>query len=140
MAILLTSNIWKDIGFSSIIYLAAIAGINSEMYESAMLDGANRFKQCIYITLPSILPIISVLFVLALGSILDGGFDQIFNLYNSMVMPSADIIDTYVYQIGLKELQYSFATAINISKSVIALILVLTANRIVGKLSNYTVF
>lgn len=140
LQILLVSNVWKEIGYSSIIYLAAIAGINTEMYESAVIDGAGRFKQCLYITIPSILPTICMLFVLGLGGILDGGFDQIFNLYNAMVMPTADIIDTFVYRIGLVEMQYSFSTAVGIAKSVIALILVLVANWIVGKLSNYTVF
>lgn len=138
--ILLISNVWKEMGYASIIYLAAIAGINIEMYESAIIDGAGRFKRCIYITIPSILPTISMLFVLGLGGILDGGFDQIFNLYNSMVMPSSDIIDTFVYRIGLVEMQYSFSTAVGIAKSVIALILVLFSNWIVGKASNYTVF
>ncbi|UKS29479.1 ABC transporter permease subunit [Paenibacillus sp. HWE-109] len=140
LQILLVSNVWKEIGYSSIIYLAAIAGINPEMYESAYMDGAGRFKQIIHITIPSILPTICMLFVLGLGGILDGGFDQIFNLYNSMVMPTADIIDTFVYRIGLVEMQYSFSTAVGIAKSVIALILVLSANWIVGKLSNYTIF
>lgn len=138
--ILLISNIWKEMGYASIIYLAAIAGISTEMYESAIIDGAGRFKRCIYITIPSILPTICMLFVLGLGGILDGGFDQIFNLYNSMVMPSADIIDTFVYRIGLVEMQYSFSTAVGIAKSVIALFLVLFSNWIVGKVSDYTVF
>lgn len=140
LQILLYSNVWKEIGYGSIIYLAAIAGINSDMYESAVIDGAGRFKQCWYITIPSILPTICMLFVLGLGGILDGGFDQIFNLYNSMVMPTADIIDTFVYRVGLVDMQYSFSTAVGIAKSVIALILVLFSNWIVGKLSNYTVF
>jgi putative aldouronate transport system permease protein len=140
LQILLLSNVWKEIGYGSIIYLAAIAGINSDMYESAVIDGAGRFKQCWYITIPSILPTICMLFVLGLGGILDGGFDQIFNLYKSMVMPTADIIDTFVYRVGLVDMQYSFSTAVGIAKSVIALILVLFSNWIVGKLSNYTVF
>ncbi|WP_216855780.1 ABC transporter permease [Paenibacillus qinlingensis] len=140
LQILLFSNVWKEIGYGSIIYLAAIAGINSDMYESAVIDGAGRFKQCWYITIPSILPTICMLFVLGLGGILDGGFDQIFNLYNSMVMPTADIIDTFVYRVGLVDMQYSFSTAVGIAKSIIALILVLFSNWIVGKLSNYTVF
>lgn len=140
LQILLISNVWKEIGYGSIIYLAAIAGINPDMYESAKIDGAGRFKQCWYITIPCILPTIAMLFVLGLGGILDGGFDQIFNLYNSMVMPTADIIDTFVYRIGLVEMQYSFSTAVGIAKSLIALILVLGANWIVGKISNYTIF
>ncbi|NBD27014.1 ABC transporter permease [Paenibacillus glycinis] len=140
LQILIVSNVWKEIGYGSIIYLAAIAGINSDMYESAVIDGAGRFKQCLYITIPSILPTICMLFVLGLGGILDGGFDQIFNLYNSMVMPTADIIDTFVYRVGLVDMQYSFSIAVGIAKSVIALVLVLSSNWIVGKLSNYTVF
>lgn len=140
LSVLLLSNIWKEIGYGSIIYLAAIAGINMEMYEAARIDGANRWKQCRYITLPSIFPTIGMMFILGLGGILDGGFDQVFNLYNSLVMPSADIIDTYVYRIGLVELQYSFSTAVNVSKSLVAIVLVLSSNWLVGKLSDYTVF
>lgn len=140
MAMLLTSNVWKGIGYGSIIYLAAIAGIGPEMYEAAIIDGAGRFKQCIYITLPALAPTISILFVLSLGSILDGGFDQIFNLYNSLVLPSVDIIDTFVYRVGLQNFQFSFSTAVGVSKSVIAFALVMFSNWLVGKFSDYTIW
>jgi putative aldouronate transport system permease protein len=140
LAILLVSNIWKEIGYGSIIYLAAIAGINMEMYEAARIDGANRWKQCLHVTLPCIFPTISMMFILGLGGILDAGFDQVFNLYNSLTMPSADIIDTYVYRIGLVELQYSFSTAVNVSKSLFAIALVLSSNWFIGKANDYTVF
>lgn len=140
MAVLLVSNIWKEIGYSSILYLAAISSISSELYEAAIIDGAGRFKQCIYITLPNLAPTIAMLFVLGLGGILDGGFDQVFNLYNSVVMPSVDIIDTFVYRMGLESLQYSFSTAVGICKSLIGFSLVMSCNWIVKKFSDYTIF
>lgn len=140
LVILLTSNVWKNVGYGSIIYLAAIAGIGPEMYEAAIIDGAGRLKQCFYITLPALAPTISILFVLGLGGILDGGFDQIFNLYNTAVLPSVDIIDTYVYRIGLENFQFSFSTAVGLSKNVIAFTLVMFSNWVVGKLSDYTIW
>lgn len=140
MITLLVSNIWKEIGYGSIIYLATIAGIDSQMYEAARIDGAGRLKQCLYITLPCLAPTISIMFVLGLGGILDGGFDQIFNLYNALVLPSVDIIDTFVYRVGLEGFQFSFSTAVGVSKHLIAFILVMFCNWVVGKFSDYTIW
>ena len=138
--ILISTDIWKEVGYGSIIYLAAIAGIGNDMYEAARIDGANRFKQCIYITLPSLIPIISITFTLRLGNILEGGFDQVFNMYSPVVYGVADIIDTYVYRMGLENFEYSFSTAVGLTKSIVAFILVMTTNWIVGKFTDYSIW
>lgn len=140
LPILVISNIWKEFGYGSVIYLAAIAGISGELYEAAKMDGAGRFKQMRHITLPSLLPVISILFILQLGHVLDAGFDQIMNLYNPLVYGVADIIDTYVYRIGLADFQYSFGTAVGLCKGAVAMILVLSANWIVRKLTDHSIW
>ncbi|MDR0406166.1 MAG: ABC transporter permease subunit [Clostridiales bacterium] len=140
MSVLITSNIWKEIGYGSIIYLASIAGISPELYESAVIDGAGRFKQCLYITLPSLSNIIAVMLVLAMGGLLSGSFDQIFNLQNAVILPYFDTIDTYVYRMGIQQFQYSFSAAVGLARSIIGIILVLSCNWVVGKFANYTVF
>ncbi|CAI6084058.1 ABC transporter permease [Cohnella sp. JJ-181] len=130
-SILVGTSIYQSFGWGSIIYLAAIAGIDPQLHEAAIIDGAGRFKRMIYITLPMLVPVISIMLILSMGSILDAGFDQIFNMYNAQVMDVADIIDTYVYRIGLINANYSYSTAVGLFKSVVALILVLGVNRIV---------
>lgn len=131
---LVVSAIWKEVGWGMIIYLAALAGIDQQLYEAAVIDGANRWKQTLHITIPSILPVITILLILRVGHILDAGFDQIFTLYTPAVYDVADVLDTYVYRVGLQNAQYSLTTAVGIFKNVVALILVLSANYIVKKL------
>ncbi|XEC93006.1 ABC transporter permease [Paenibacillus tarimensis] len=131
---LITSAIWKEVGWGTIIFLAALAGVDSQMYEAAVIDGANRWKQTIYITLPALMPVIAILLILRVGGVLDAGFDQIFNLYSPAVYGVADILDTYVYRIGLQEFQFSLTTAVGLFKNVIGLMLVLTANYIIKKM------
>ncbi len=130
---LVMSAIWKEIGWGAIIYLAALAGINPQMYEAAVVDGASRFKQLLYITLPSLIPVISIMFILRIGHILDAGFDQVLNMYTPATYRVADILDTYVYRIGLEQMQFSFATAVGLFKNVIAFALVLFTNYIVKR-------
>ncbi|GAA3402743.1 sugar ABC transporter permease [Paenibacillus hodogayensis] len=130
---LITSAIWKEIGWGTIIYLAALASVDPHLYEAAVMDGAGRWKQIWYITLPSLLPVISLLFILRIGHLLDGGFDQIFNLYNPAVSEVSDIIDTFVYRAGLTSMQYSFATTVGLFKNVIAFMLILLTNQIIKK-------
>ena len=126
---LYASELWKTVGWSSILYLAALANINPELYEAAAIDGAGRWKQMTYITLPCIFPLASLLLVLSAGGILSGGFDQIINLYNPMVMEKADIIDTYIYRTAiLSGMNFSYATAVGVFKSVINLILLIIVN------------
>jgi putative aldouronate transport system permease protein len=131
---LIVSGIWKEVGWGMIIYLAALAGVDSQLYEAAVIDGANRWKQTWHITLPSILPVITILLILRVGGIMDAGFDQIFNLYSPAVYGVADVLDTYVYRMGLMNAQFSLTTAIGLFKNVVALFLVLSTNYIVKKL------
>jgi putative aldouronate transport system permease protein len=137
---IIVSDVWKDFGFSAIIFLAALSGVNPEMYEAAVIDGANRWKQLLFITIPSVLPITVVVATLSLGSILNAGFDQIFNLYNPLVYETGDIIDTYVYRVGLTERNYSFGTAVGLFKSLVSLVLIVTSYRLAHKFANYRIF
>lgn len=128
---------WKEVGWSAIIYIAAIAGVDKEQYEAAYIDGAGRFKQMIYVTLPGIASTIVVLLVLRLGGVLEAGTEQILLLYSPTVYSVGDVIGTYVYRMGLGEMQYSYATAVGIFNSVIGFLLVIFGNfaskKITGK-------
>ncbi|CAN7255507.1 sugar ABC transporter permease [Paenibacillus sp. LjRoot153] len=126
--IIVASDIWKDVGWGAIIYLAALAGIDPQLYEAATVDGASRWKQMRYITLPSLLPTIIILFVLRLGHVLDVGFEQIYVMYNPLVYEVGDVIETYVYRVGLTQSQFSFSTAVGLFKSLIGLVLVIVSN------------
>ncbi|MCS7462104.1 ABC transporter permease subunit [Paenibacillus doosanensis] len=139
-AIIVSSDIWKEFGFAAIIYLAALAGINPSLYEAAEMDGANRLQQLFYITLPSLVPTVVLLATLSIGNVLNAGFDQIFNLYNPLVYESGDIIDTYVYRVGLVQAQYGFATAVSLLKSVIGFMLIIVSYRVAYKYANYRIF
>lgn len=130
---LVVSAIWKEVGWGTIIFLAALTSIDQEQYEAARIDGAGRWKQTLHITLPGLLPVIAILFILRIGSVMDAGFDQIFNLYNPRVYSVADIIDTYVYRVGLTGGQYGFSTAVGLFKNVVALVLVLGTNYAIKK-------
>ncbi|NBD28221.1 ABC transporter permease subunit [Paenibacillus sp. T1] len=134
------SDIWKEFGFSTIIYLAAMSGINMSLYEAAEMDGASRFKQTFHVTLPALVPVILVVGTLALGNILNAGFDQIFNLYNPLVYREGDIIDTFVYRIGLMNGSFSFATAVGLFKSAVGLVLIVLAYRLAYRFGNYRIF
>lgn len=132
-SILVGSEVWQNLGWGAIIYLAAIAGIDPTLYEAARVDGASRMRMIWHITLPGIRSIIILLFVLKLGHLLDAGFDQIYILYNIQVYPVADILDTWVYRTGLQQLNFSLASAVGLFKSMIGLILVLSANKLAKK-------
>jgi len=135
VGVLITTGIWQGVGWGSIIYLACISGISPELYEAASIDGANRFKRIWHITLPGLIPVISIQFILTSGSIINAGFDQIFNMYNDNVYRVADIIDTYVYRRGLIDQQYSFSAAVGLFKNLISFALVLLTNVIVKKMN-----
>jgi putative aldouronate transport system permease protein len=138
--IVITSDIWKELGWSAIIYLAAIASVSPELYEAATIDGAGRFQKMWYITLPSIMGTIAILFILAVGGILNSNFDQIFVLSNKLNESASNVIDVYVYKIGLRQSRFSYATAVGLLKSIIALILLLGANRVTKKLNGTSLF
>lgn len=132
VVVLILTGIWQGAGYGAIIYLAALVGVDPHLYEAAEIDGANRWHRIWHISLPEISPTLVVLLILSLGNILNAGFDQIYNLYNPIVYSSADILDTYVLRrmIGM---DYSLATAAGLFKSVISLLLIAGANRLVGK-------
>ncbi|RIX51572.1 sugar ABC transporter permease [Paenibacillus nanensis] len=131
---LVVTSIWKEIGWGTIIYLAALSGIDPTLYEAATIDGANRWKRIRHITIPSILPVVSIMFILSLGGILNAGFDQIFNLYSPAVYEVADVIDTYVYRAGIQQSQFGLTTAVGLFKNVIGIMLVLGTNYVMKKM------
>lgn len=132
--LLIASGIWQGMGYGSIIYLAALSGIDPCLYEAAVVDGAGRWKQTLYITLPSLVPTMITLFILSLGQILNAGFDQIFNMYSIPVYNVADILDTYVLR-RLISLDYGLATAAGLFKSLVGMILIILANALAKGLS-----
>ncbi|MCR8657762.1 ABC transporter permease [Paenibacillus endoradicis] len=134
------SEIWKEFGYGTIVFIAALANINPSLYEASEVDGASRWKQTLYITIPSLLPMAVVVGTLSLGNILNAGFDQIFNLYNSLVYAKGDIIDTFVYRTAILEGNFGLATAVGLFKSVVSMILIVISYRLAYKLANYRVF
>ncbi len=134
------TDVWKEFGYNAVIYLAALTGIDMALYEAAAVDGATRIKQIRHITLPGITPTIVLLGVLSLGSVLNAGFDQVFNLYNPLVYSTGDIIDTWVYRIGLLDLQYSLATAAGLFKSVVSFFMIVASYILAYKFADYKVF
>ncbi len=138
--LIVLSDAWKGMGYNMVIFITAITGIDPGLFEAATVDGANHFQQKIHITIPSIAPMIILVLILSLGNILSAGFDQIYALYNSSVYDSAEIIDTYVYKIGLESAQYALGAAVGTFKSVISGILIIISYYLAGKLANYRVF
>lgn len=134
------SDIWKNFGYNAIVYLAAILGIDTALYEAAAVDGASRFQGIWHITLPGIRSTAALLAILSLGSILNAGFDQIFNLYNPLVYATGDVLDTWVYRAGLVNLQFSLATAVGLLKSVVSLILISLGYWLADKFVGYKLF
>lgn len=138
-AIVVLAGIWKETGWGSIVYLAAIAGIDPALYEAAEVDGANRFRRMISITLPSILPIIMTMLLLKVGHFMEIGFEKTFSFMNSMNQSKIDIFDTFVYRYGLQNLQYSYATAVGLFKSCIGIALLFVANTVSKKLTKQSI-
>jgi putative aldouronate transport system permease protein len=137
---MIATEVWKSFGFGTIVYLAALADIDPTLYEAAVMDGANRWQQTIYITLPGIAGTIIMLTTLSLGNILNAGFDQIFNLYSPLVYRTGDIIDTLVYRTGILNNQYGIATAVGLFKSVVSLVLIGIAYKLAAKFADYKIF
>jgi len=127
-SILIGSGIWRDSGYGTIIYLAALASINPELYEAAEVDGAGRWKQTMAITLPSLLPTIMILFLLHIGKFLDLGFERVWVFLNALNTENGEILDTYIYKAGLLSQQYSYTTAVGLFKSVVGLMMVVIGN------------
>jgi putative aldouronate transport system permease protein len=134
------SDVWKEFGFNAVVYLAALTAINPELYEAAAIDGASRFQRILHVTLPGIRTVVILMSVLGLRNVLDANFDQIFNLYNPLVYSSGDIIDTWVYRMGLLQMQYGLATAIGLLKSVIGFVMIALSYVLARKFANYNIF
>lgn len=138
--LMIFSESWKEFGYGSIIYLASLTSIDPGLYEAASIDGAGKWKQLIHVTLPGIVPMIILMTTMSLPNILNAGFDQIYNLYNPLVYETGDILDTFVYRVGILERQYSLATAVGLIKSTVGLVLILSANKLAGKLTDRKMF
>ncbi|WP_256761022.1 sugar ABC transporter permease [Cohnella sp. WQ 127256] len=140
MPLIILEVIWKEAGWGTIILLAALSGINPSLYEAAVVDGANRWRQIWHITLPALRSTIVILFILRLGTVLDSGFEQIFLMLNPFTMDVGNVLDTYVYFKGIQQADFSFGTAVGLFKSLIGLILILVANRMAKKFGEEGVF
>lgn len=139
-ATMIITETWKEFGYGTIVYLAAITGIDPNLYEAAQIDGANRWKRTLHITLPGMKMVIVLLMVLSLGNILNAGFDQIFNMYSPPVYTSGDILDTFVYRIGMLESQFGVATAVGLFKSLISFVFISVSYFFAYKFANYRLF
>lgn len=138
--LLIGTEVWKEFGYNSVVFLAALTAIDPGLYEAAEIDGANWWQRTFHVTLPGMRSIIFLMSAMALGNILNAGFDQVYNLYSASVYETGDIIDTYVYRVGLNSMQYSFGTAIGLMKSVVAFILMMTANYLAKKFTDSRIF
>ncbi|PCL90353.1 sugar ABC transporter permease [Paenibacillus sp. JNUCC32] len=137
---LVLTDTWKEFGFNTIVYLAALTSINPSLYEAATIDGANRWKQTLNITLPGMIPIVVLMATLSLGNVLNAGFDQVFNLYSPQVYESGDILDTLIYRIGVSDAQYGPATAIGLLKSFVSFLLISVSYWLAYRFANYRIF
>lgn len=138
--LLTAQSIWKEVGWGTIIFLAAIAGVDPQLYEAARIDGANRFRQMWHVTLPAIRTVIVILLILRLGDILEVGFEQVFLMYNGAVANVAEVFDTYVYRVGIQQGQFSYSTAVGLFKSLVGLVLVVFANKLAKKFGEEGVY
>ncbi|WP_123042973.1 ABC transporter permease [Cohnella candidum] len=138
--IVIGTDVWKEFGYNAIIFLAALTGVNLNLYEAAAIDGANRWRLIWHVTLPALSTTVVLLGVLSLGNVLNAGFDQVYNLYNPLVYSTGDILDTWVYRLGLQNLQFSLATAAGLFKSVISFVLIYVSYRLAYRFADYTVF
>lgn len=138
--VIVATDVWKEFGYSAIIFMAALAGINPELYEAADVDGAGRLAKIWHVTLPGIRVTIVMVATLNIANILNAGFDQVYNMYSPVVYESGDIIDTYVYRMSFINAQYSLATAIGLLKSAISFIMIITAHALAKKFANYQIF
>lgn len=139
-SILVITSIWKEIGWGTIVYLAALNGVDMELYDAAKVDGAGKWKQMWIVTLPSIMPSIVIMFIFQVGAIVNDDFDQIFNMYNPAVYKTGEVISTYIYKIGIEGMQYSLSTAIGLFKNIIALILIVGTNYLCKSFDEYALW
>ena len=138
--LMIGTDVWKEFGYNAVIFLATLAGINPNLYEAAAIDGSGRWQNTWRITLPSMSTVVVLLGVLSLGNVLNAGFDQVYNMYNPLVYSTGDILDTWVYRLGLQNLQYSLATAAGLFKSAVSFVLIVISYWLAYKYADYTVF
>ncbi|MCL2351178.1 MAG: ABC transporter permease subunit [Firmicutes bacterium] len=138
--IIIFTDVWKGFGYAAVIYIAAITAIDLNLYEAADIDGADRWQKMRYVTLPGIMPTVILMSTLALGNVLNAGFEQVFNMYNPIVYQTGDVLDTFVYRTGLVNLQMDKATAVGLSKSVISLVLIVISYKLADKFAGYRIF
>lgn len=137
---MVVTDVWKTFGWNTIVYLAALTGVAPQLYEAAYLDGAGRFKQTLHVSLPSIMPIVMLMTILSIGNVLRAGFDQIFNLYSPLVYSTGDIIDTFVYRMGILSAQFGPATAVGLFQSLVSFVLIMTGYWMADRFAGYRVF
>ena len=138
--IMIATDVWKVFGYGAIIFIAALAGINQELYEAASIDGASRLQKIWNITLPGIKVTVVLVATLNVANVLNAGFDQVYNMYSPIVYQTGDIIDTYVYRMSFESAQYSLATAVGLLKSVVSFVLIVSSNFLARKFANYRIF
>ena len=136
---MIRTEIWKEMGFGAVIYLATLTGIDPTYYEAAVVDGATRWKQTVYITLPCLAPTIVLLSMLALGNVLNAGFDQVYNMYSISVYSTGDIIDTFIYRLGLEDFQFSPSAAVGLFKSAISTVLIILSYKLADITTGYRI-
>lgn len=134
------THIWKEFGYGTIVYLAAIAGVNVDLYEASAVDGAGHFQQMVHVTIPAVIPTVILMTCLSVGSVLSAGFDQVYNMYNNVVLESGDILDTLTYRMGFDSGNFSLSAAASLFKSVVSCIFVAVSYRMSYRLSGYRVF
>lgn len=137
---IIATDVWKEFGFGTIVYLAAITNIDPTQYEAATIDGANRFQRIMHVTIPNMRMIIVLMMVLSLGNVLNAGFDQVFNLYSPQVYETGDILDTFIYRIGLLDAQFGVATAMGMFKSLVSTLFISTSYYCAYKFADYRIF
>ena len=137
---MVVTDAWKSFGWNTIVYLAAITGVDAGLYEAAYLDGAGRFRQTLHVTIPTIMPIVMLMTILSIGNVLRAGFDQIFNLYSPLVYSTGDIIDTFVYRLGILSVQFGPATAVGLFQSLVSFVLIMAGYWLADKFAGYRVF
>ena len=137
---LIVSEVWKEFGFTTVIYLAALTSVDPALYEAAKIDGAGRWRCMKDVTLPGMMPTIVLMAVLSLGNVLNAGFEQVFNLYSPVVYGTGDILDTFVYRLGLLDAQYGVAAVVGLFKSVVSFLFIIVSYRLAYKLADYSVF
>lgn len=138
--VVVLTDTWKEFGFGTVIYMAAMTAIDETLYESAEIDGATRMQRIWYVTLPCILPTVVLMATLSLGNVLNAGFEQILTLYNPLVYKTGDILDTYVYRMGIENAQYGLATAVGLLKSALSMLLIVLSYYLAGRFAHYSIF